>query len=123
MSFVNEIYNDKKISKQELKTLLTLLYPFAPHLAEEINEVNKLGEFICLSTWPKTLDVEIVKNIKLPIQINGKVKAFVDMKENLSKEEVFKMVKENERVVSLLNDHEIVKEIYVPNKIINFIIK
>ena len=123
MTYVNEIYNDKKISRQELKTLLTLLYPFAPHLAEEINETNKLGDYICLNSWPKLLNVEVVKNIKLPIQINGKVKAFVDMKENLPKDEVFAIVKENERVKLLLENYEIVKEIYVPNKIINFIIK
>ena len=123
MTYVNEIYNDKIISKTELKTILTLLYPFAPHLAEELNEQCKLGEYICLGSWPKTLEVEVVKNIKLPIQINGKVRAFVEMKENLTKEQTFELVLQDEKVKSYLQNQTIVKEIYVPNKIINFIVK
>ena len=122
MSYVNEIYAAKEITKTEFKTFLTLLYPFAPHIAEELNESCELGEMVALSSWPKPLNVEIKRMINMPVQINGKVRALVEMEENLPKEKVLELVYANEKVKEFVGTSEIKKEIFVPNRIVNLII-
>ena len=123
MTFTNTIYNDKYISKEEYKTFLTLLYPFAPHMAEEMNERIGNETYICKSTWPKELKVVAKKIINMPVQINGKMRGTVEMEENLDQETAINIILENEKIQNLLKDVEIVKTIFVPNKITNFIVK
>ena len=61
--------------------------------------------------------------IKLPVSVNGKLRGNIEIDENLSKEEILKLAKQEENVSKYLDNHEIVKEIYVPNKILNIVIK
>ena len=123
MTFTNAIYNDKYISKEEYKIFLTLLYPFAPHMAEEMNEKIGNTTYICKSSWPKELKVVAKKIINMPVQINGKMRGTVEMEENLDQETAINIILENEKIQGLLKDVEIVKTIFVPNKITNFIVK
>ena len=121
MILANSFDDEKSITKDDYHLLLTLLNPIAPHITEELNE--NLGYTpICESSWPeydesKTIDSEI----EIPIQLNGKVKATVkialDSEENLVKEKV------HEAVSNLLDGKNIVKEIYVKNKIYNIVVK
>jgi len=121
MTFVNKIYQDKFISHCEFKEFLTLLYPFAPHFSEELNE--QLGEttYICKSAWPEVKEDNSIKTINLPVQINGKMRDTIKINENTSQEEVLNAVKQNEKLASYLTG-EIKKVIFVPNKIINIIV-
>lgn len=123
MTFVNKIYNDKYISKTELTTLLTLLYPFAPHFSEELNERIGNKTMLCKSSWPKTLESKGIKVLNIPVQVNGKVRAVINMEENTKEDLALALAKTNEKIDECLKGHEIVKTIFVPNKIINFIIK
>ncbi|MBW7954335.1 leucine--tRNA ligase [Candidatus Gracilibacteria bacterium] len=107
-----------------LKNLLIILHPFAPHLAEEL--YKKLGnkESIYLASWPKydenmTIDNEVVIGIQVLGKLRGELKISLD--EN--KDEILKKAKEIESVTKWLEGKEIVKEIYVPGKIINIVVK
>ena len=124
MEMVNEFVKDKKITKKEYRDFLILLNPFAPHLSEEINEVAELGEPIAYTTWPKYDEkLTIDDMINLPIQINGKLRATIDVAKDLNQEELKQIVHDNEKIQKLIEDKTIVKEIYVPNRIYNIVIK
>ena len=124
MEMVNEFVKDKRITKKEYRDFLILLNPFAPHLSEEINEVAELGEPIAYTPWP-TFDEKLTIDdmINLPIQINGKLRATIDVAKDLDQEELKQIVHDNEKIQKLIEDKTIVKEIYVPNRIYNIVIK
>ncbi len=122
MTMLNEFTRIKKINKAEFKTFLTLLNPFAPHITEELNKLIGFKEDISTYEWPlydeaKTIDDEI----ELPIQVNGKLKATImislDENEESVKEKVHKTISDK------IDGKNIVKEIYVKNKIYNVVVK
>ena len=121
MTFVNIIYQDKTISKAEFRLFLQLLYPFAPHFAEEINELLGFKEFLCQSSWPTTMEDNSIKQINLPIQVNGKMKGTILVNENTPQNEVIETLKQNERFAQFVRG-EIKKIIFIPNKIMNIIL-
>ena len=122
MTIVNEFYKIGKINKAEFKTFLTLLNPFAPHITEELNKIAGFEADISTYAWPeydesKTVDDEIT----LPIQFNGKLKATI----TISADEDESSVKEkvHNAIDSKLDGKNIIKEIYVKNKIYNIVVK
>ena len=123
MTFVNKIYNDKYISKDEFTIMLTLLYPFAPHFSEEMNQIIGNATMICKSTWPKTIASQGVKTLNIPVQINGKVRAIISLEENTPKDTAIQTAQENNKIKESLAGQNVVNTIFVPNKIINFIVK
>lgn len=122
MTMVNEFYKLKRITKLEFKTFLTLLNPFAPHLTEELNKLIGFEDDISSYSWPtydesKTIDDEIT----LPIQFNGKLKATIQI--SLNEDEASVKEKVHEAINSKLDGKNIIKEIYVKNKIYNIVVK
>ena len=122
MTMVNEFYKAKKINKAEFRTFLELLNPFAPHITEELNENLGFKETLAQSSWP-TYDEEKTKEdiINLPIQMNGKLRATIDIVIDSDEEVVKNAV--HEAIKDRLEGKTIVKEIYVKNKIYNVVIK
>ena len=122
MTMVNEFYKAKKINKAEFRTFLQLLNPFAPHITEELNEKLGFTQTIAETPWP-TFDEEKTKEdvINLPIQINGKLRANIDIAVNSDEETVKTAV--HEAIKDKLDGKTIVKEIYVKNRIYNVVIK
>lgn len=125
MTMVNEFYKSKKINKAELSTLVQMLSLFAPHLCEEMWE-KVLGHNTTITyvKWPeydeeKTIDDEI----EIPVQFNGKLKATVLIPINSDEETVKSIIHSNENVIANLDGKNIVKEIYVKNKIYNIVVK
>ena len=124
MKLVNEYYEEETITKADFRTLLVLLYPFAPHLAEELNEVKSLGEVICKSDWPKYDPNKIIDSEKeIAIQVNGKVRDTIKVSSTASKEELEEKALNSEIIKKWTNDKEIVKIITVPGRIVNIVIK
>ncbi|MGM0568276.1 MAG: leucine--tRNA ligase [Elusimicrobiota bacterium] len=129
MELLNEISSHKSASpyrKQALKTAVKILEPFAPHIAEEMWE--ELGEEKPLSQipWPQYSDKKIRETkgkIEVPVTVNGKLRAKIKVDKETGKEKVLELAKKQETVIKYLRNSEIKKEIYVPEKIINFVIK
>ena len=124
MIFINNVMKEDTLPKDYAEGFLKLLNPVAPHITEEL--WNKMGhsESISYEPWPTYDESKIIEDtMELPIQFNGKLKATIQIAKNLEKEEVAKVVHENEKVNMLLQGKEIVKEIYVPNRIYNIVVK
>ena len=122
MTMVNEFYKIGKVNKAEFKTFLTLLNPFAPHITEELNKIAGFDADISTYSWPeydeaKTVDDEIT----LPIQFNGKLKATITI--SVDEDESSVKEKVHNAIDSKLDGKTIVKEIYVPGRIINLVVK
>ena len=124
MTLINEIYAVGKISKDDLVIFIKLLCPFAPHLCEEIWETIGGEGLLSLSQWPEYEESKTVEDsIEIGVQVNGKVRGTIVIPNGCAKEEALEMAKKDERVASFLEGKNLVKEIYVPNKIVNFVAK
>ena len=124
MTLTNDVYNVGKISKEQLQTFIKLLCPFAPHLCEEMWEATGGEGFLSLASWPtyeeaKTVDAQT----EIGVQINGKLRGTVVIPTGADKEEVFAAAKADSRIASLVEGKTFVKEIYVPNRVVNFVVK
>ncbi len=124
MGLVNEIAEVGSITRDELKTLVRLLCPFAPHISEELWE--KLGGkgFCSMAEWPtydesKTVD----STVEVAVQVNGKLRATVMLPKDADKETAIATAKADERVKPFIEGKTVVKEISVPNKIVNIVVK
>ena len=125
MIFINAVYKTNCFPKEYAEGFLKLLNPIAPHITEELwNVVLGNNSSIAYSNWPefdeaKTIDDEI----ELPVQVNGKVKATVMIPLNSEEAIVKEIVHGNENVQTAILDKNVVKEIYVKNKIYNIVVK
>ena len=122
MTMVNEFYKIGKINKAEFKTFLTLLNPFAPHITEELNKIAGFEADISTYAWPEYDESKTVDNeITLPIQFNGKLKATITI--SVDEDESSVKEKVHNAIDSKLEGKNIIKEIYVKNKIYNIVVK
>ena len=124
MTMVNEFYKAKKINKAELVTFLQLLNPFAPHITEELNRLLGEAQELAYKPWPKYDEAKTIDDeIEVPVQINGKLKATVKVEVDADEATVKQIVHANESIQNAVKDKNIVKEIYVKNKIYNIVVK
>jgi len=124
MTLLNEIYKEGSISREDLVIFLKLLSPFAPHIAEEIYEFIGGEGFLTVSDWPQYDEAKTVDaTVEVGVQVNGKVRAAVSIPADCDKDTAMAAAKANERVASFLEGKKIVKEIFVPGKIINIVVK
>ena len=123
MTMVNEFYKQKVINRAEFKTFLQLLNPFAPHITEELwNTVLGYNTPLAYEKWPTYDEAKTINDtFNLPIQVNGKLRNSIDIEFDLPEEEVKKLV--HEKMDEYLKDKNIVKEIYVNNRIYNIVVK
>jgi leucyl-tRNA synthetase len=120
MALLNDFYKKGSITKGELKTLIILLNPVAPHITEEMWE--KIGEGrVYQQTWPEYDEAKTVEStVEIAVQINGKIKATLNIGKGDPKDEV--IAKAKELIADKLTGN-IVKEIYVPGRIVNIVVK
>ena len=124
MTLINEIYAKKSITKGELKTFITLLNPFAPHMTEEINELMGYDVPLSSTEWVSYDEAMCVDDtIEIVAQINGKVKCKAVISKDAPKDEVIALVKSDEKIIESTQGKSIVKEIYVPGKLVNLVVK
>lgn len=125
MALINDVTAFGSISKEELRIFSILLNPFAPHVTEEIWEVCGLGtNIVAEQTWP-VYDEEKCKDdtVEIVVQINGKVRARLVIAADMNKDEAIAAAKAEEKISASLTGKTIVKEIYVPGKLVNIVIK
>ncbi len=124
MALINEVYEVGSLTREQMMVLTCLLSPFAPHLAEELWE-NLGGKGLCtLAAWPEWDEAKTVDSaVEVAVQINGKVRATVELPLNCSREEAIALAKADARIAGQLAGKTVVKEISVPNKIVNIVVK
>ncbi len=124
MILVNDVYAAGSINKEDLTVLIKLLCPFAPHLCEEIWETIGGEGFLSLASWPVFDESKTVDATKeIGVQVNGKLKGTIVIPTDAEKEQVLEIARGDEKVQKAIGEKKIVKEIYVPNKIVNFVVK
>ena len=124
MTLVNSFNDTNIITKKEYRILLQLLNPFSPHITEELNEKYNLGEELSYSAWPIFNPEKIIdEEVEVVVQVNGKVRGKVTVPSDISEVEVKEKAKEIENVKRYLDESEIIKEIYIPKKLVSFVIK
>lgn len=126
MEFTNNLIDIVKksngIDKDTLDTLIILLAPFTPHLAEELWEMTNHKESVFKQKWPSYDETKMKEDtISIAVQVNGKLRTNIDINSDMNKEDVLNLAKE--AVKDRLNGLNLVKEIYVPNKIVNLVVK
>ena len=125
MTLLNNIYDAGEINRAELKTLLILVNPFAPHVTEEMWSTLGYGEMLAKdAVWP-AYDPEkcVDSTIEIAVQVNGKLRGKLVVAADISAEDAIAVAKADEKVQSFLTDKNVVKEIYVPGKLVNLVVK
>ena len=122
MTWVNEVYNVGSVTKEEFHTLLTLLNPVAPHITEELNEMLGYTQPLYATAWPTWDEKALVKNsIEYGVQVNGKIRARIELPADMAKEEVEAAAKAHADVVPFLEGKTVRKVIVVKN-IVNIVV-
>ena len=124
MTLLNRIYEVGGLTESELSVFVRLLCPFAPHVCEEMWEKLGYEGFASLAQWPvydeaKTADSEV----EIAVQICGKLRGTITLPKDASEDEALAAAKANDKIASALEGKRIIKEIYVPGRIVNIVAK
>ena len=123
MTLTNQFY-DKGVNKAEFHTMLQLLSPFAPHMADELWERFGFEGFASTSSWPKyDLSKTVAQEVTMAVQVGGKLKGTVTVPADSDQETVLAAVRQEPKIAKLMEGKELVKTIHVPNKLVNLILK
>ncbi len=124
MALLNEIYDHKTLTRDEYKTLLLLVNPFAPHMTEELWEIMGFGGVVTGQKWPEYDESKCQDDtVEIVVQVNGKIKARIIIEAVSTQDEVLSKVKANDNVAKEISGKNIIKEIYVPGKLVNIVAK
>ncbi len=124
MTLLNQIYDCGSITKKELGVYLTLLNPFAPHVTEEMWQLNGFEGMLANGKWVDWDESKCVDaTIEIVAQINGKVKAKFNVPADIEQADVIELVKKDEKIASLIEGKTVVKELYVKGKLVNIVVK
>ena len=125
MALINDITATGAITKEELRIFTILLNPFAPHVTEEVFEMCKLGDgIVAEQKWPEYDESKCKdETIEIVVQVNGKIKTKLNIPVESEKNAVLDMAKADANVAKAIENMNIIKEIYVPNKLVNLVVK
>ena len=124
MTWLNDVEKCGSITKEEYRIYLMLLDPFAPHICEEIWENMGFGGMIVGQTWPEYDEAKCVdETVEIAVQITGKVRARINISADATSEEAIAAAKADPTIAGLLEGKTIVKEIYVPGRLVNIVAK
>ena len=123
MALINDITDHGSITKEELKIFTLLLNPFAPHVTEEVWEANALGEgMVASAQWPAYDEAKCKdQTVEIVVQVNGKLRARMQVEADIAKEDALAAAKNEPKIAAEIAGKKIVKEIYVPGKLVNIV--
>ena len=122
MSLVNVLTKEKHVNIKDYEMFLSIVYPFAPHICEELWAKLGHNEDMVYAPWPTYDETKLIAStIQIVVSINGKVKDKLTISVNMSKDEVLELAKQTAKIKILLEGKTIRKEIYVPNKLVNLV--
>ena len=124
MSLINKIYETKSITRDEFKIFITLLNPFAPHITEELWIMAGFEGMLNQTQWPK-YDEEKCKesSIEIAVQVNGKVKARINIDVDAGEDVVLEQALKDEKVAAAIGAMDVIKKIYIKGKLVNIVVK
>jgi leucyl-tRNA synthetase len=125
MSLLNETAQSGSITREEMRIFTLLMNPFSPHVTEEVwANLHYNGKMACQQEWPSYDESKCkAASVEIAVQVNGKVRAHLTLDADVSKEDALASAKANDRVNSFLQGKKIIKEIYVPGKLVNLVAK
>ncbi len=124
MALLNEIGDKGSVNKAELKTFLTILSPFAPHLCEELWQQHGFEGMLANGKWAEYDESKTVdKSIQIPVQVNGKLRATITVAADAEQADIVAAAKADEKVKAQIDGKQIVKEIYVKGRMVNLVVK
>ena len=124
MSLLNTVQGTGKITRDEFKTFITLLNPFAPHITEELWEECGFEGMLNQAEWPEYDEEKCVDaSVEIVVQINGKIKARINIAADISSDDAIALAKSQESVLREISGKNIIKELYVPKKLVNIVVK
>ena len=125
MTLLNKIYENGKINRAELKTLIILVNPFAPHVTEEMWANCGYGEMLAKDAkWPSFDEAKCVDStVEIVVQINGKIRARLSVPTDIESDKAIALAKNDEGIAAALEGKNIIKEIYVKGKLVNIVAK
>ena len=124
MTLLNQVYAKGSINKAELKSLLLLVNPFAPHVTEEMWEQMSFGGAVTDQSWPEFDEAKCVDaTVEIAVQVNGKIKARINVATEISNEDAIAAAKEVDAVKEIIDGKQVVKELYVKGKLVNIVVK
>ena len=124
MTLINKIYDEGSLTKKELASFITLLNPVAPHITEEMWEMNGFDGMLCEQKWVEYDEAKTVEEtIEIPVSVCGKLRGVVSVPADADKDAVIAAAKEDEKVQSFIAGKTIVKEIFVPGRMVNIVVK
>ena len=124
MTLINRIYNEGSLTKKELSDFLILLNPVAPHMTEEMWEMNGFDGMLCEQKWVEYDEAKTVEStIDIPVSVCGKLRGVISVPADADKDTVIAAAKADEKVQSFISGKTIVKEIFVPGRMVNIVVK
>ena len=124
MSLYNLIYATGEITKAEFKTFITLLNPFAPHITEELWSIAKFDGMLNETSWPVYDESKCVEaNVEIAVQVNGKIKARIYVSADISAVDAISLAKNESAVSGEISGKTVIKELYVPKRLVNIVVK
>lgn len=124
MEFVNEALKTKRVDKEVARQFVLLLAPYAPHMAEELWERLGTANTLAYEPWPTYDESQLVEDtVELPVQVNGKLRAKITISADAEKDAILSSAKADETIQGYLEGKTIVKEVYVPGRMVNFVVK
>ena len=124
MTLINKIYDEGSLTKKELASFITLLNPVAPHITEAMWEMNGFDGMLCEQKWVEYDEEKTVEaTIEIPVSVCGKLRGVVSVPADADKDAVIAAAKEDEKVQSFIAGKTIVKEIFVPGRMVNIVVK
>jgi len=127
VNLISSLVTEKSILEEDLriitKNLTLVIHPFIPHLSEELWEKLGDGGLCALSSWPKTRKTFGIDRIKMPVQINGKTRSLIEVTSEEDKNSVIEKTMKDHKIIKYTKNKEIIKTIFIKNKIINLVLK
>ena len=127
MNLLSSLVSKKSILKEDLskviEKLTIIIHPFIPHISEEIWQEMGNKELCISAKWPDTEQYFKEDVIKMPIQINGKTRSLIDVVSDEDKDIIMKKVMLDPKIIKNIENKKILKTIFVPNKIVNLVVK
>jgi len=125
MSLINDIYAKGSVTKDELSVFTILLSVFAPHVAEEVWSLCTLGKgMVAEQSWPVYDEAKCLSaTVEIALQVSGKVRARIEIPANATQEEAIALARKNERIAAEIESKTVVKQFYVPGRLVNIVVR